>query len=82
MKEVRGNKLINIVKSVIPGAGFIKPADKDGRKVFFQYRTVDFIVSSRLHVQECGFGRCNLRRDDTPETEELSSRLKTAVVGA
>ena len=78
-REVRGNKLIEAIKSAIPGAGFIKPDESSsGRKVFFEWRKVDFVVSSRLIVQECGFGRKQAFRAETDETNVLAERLKAA----
>ena len=79
--EVRGAKLLTMVRSVIPGAGFVK-ADPDaaGRKVFFEWHKVDYVLSSRLHVQECGFGRANSLRSETDETRSLTERFKAAAV--
>ena len=76
-KEVRGEKLINVLKSAIPGAGLVQSDTKtNGRKVFFEFQRFDFVVSSRLHVQECGFGRLAKSRSITPQTKKLTERLK------
>ena len=76
--EIRGNRLIAVVKSVVPGAGFVKPDPKSsGRKVFFVWRRTDFVISSRLHVQECGFGHEQpFGVAETDETKELTAQFK------
>ena len=77
-KEVRGNSLVAAIRKVVPNAGYIKPDPKsNGRRVFFQWRHTEFIISSRLHVQECGFGRATKAgRCETEETESLSQQFK------
>jgi hypothetical protein len=80
-KEVRGPNLINVLRSAIPGAGMIE-SDKEtkGRKVFFEFQRCDFVVSSRLKVQECGFGRLAKHRCETYQTGKLTERLKLQAV--
>ena len=78
-REYRGSLLVTILKSNVKGAGFIK-LDKNGRLCYFTFRGIDYSVSSRLHVTECGFGRnVNKGRSDiTPDAIGLTDRLKKA----
>ena len=77
--EYRGPKLINAIRSAIPGAGFVK-VEPNGRKAFFEFHCVDFVVSSRLIVKECGFGRyADIGICDSEASIKLTERIKDGI---
>lgn len=76
MKEVRGQKLIELVRVKIPGAGFVKPVND--RKVAFTFRGFDFLISSRMIVKEFLFGRHKADLESTKDAQEIQSRFRPA----
>lgn len=76
MKEVRNANLVAKVNQAIPGAGHVKLATKDGRKVSFIFRNIPFFASSRLVVKEQGFGN-KFKGFESEEAFKLQERLKS-----
>ena len=76
-KEYRGSKLLNILHKTIPGVGMVKADEHSDRRVFFTFRGKDFLLSSRLIVTECGFGRnVAYGRNENEVSKSLTARLK------
>ena len=75
-KEVRGSKLVAAIKRALPNAGHVKlDPHSSGRRVFFEWRHADFVVSSRLKVELCGFGRLTKAgRTENDETDMISQK--------
>jgi hypothetical protein len=81
MKEVRNGNLIAAIKTKLPNVGLVNlDTTSGGRKAFFTWRTMDFVVSSRLMIKELGFGRLRSKHtNDSPTAAMLQERLREGV---
>ena len=77
MKEVRNANLIATVRTKLPNVGNVNlDTNSSGRRLFFTFRSMDFLVSSRLKVKELGFGRMKAdNTNDSPDAVMLETRL-------